>query len=136
MDDPADVSSRNRTGWHLLDGCVSTRNRKVEGSNPSLGSKTAGQRADLASLAARRRQPVIPLGRTPRHGVNLKLNLRLRRPSHIGSWNSANNWFSHRRMTVLSESSQRAMSLIVAARASGFTTPPTIRSPYRRYLSR
>jgi hypothetical protein len=44
MDDPADTSSQNRPGWYLLDTCVSTRNRKVEGSNPSSGSKTAGQR--------------------------------------------------------------------------------------------
>ncbi len=38
MDGPADVSSENRPGWYLLDGCVATRNRKVEGSNPSSGS--------------------------------------------------------------------------------------------------
>jgi hypothetical protein len=62
MDDPADVSSRNGSGRHLLDGCVSTRNRKVEGSNPSSGSQTPGQRAYLALLMARRQPPVIPLG--------------------------------------------------------------------------
>ena len=45
MDDPADVSGQNRPGWYLVDGCVSTRNRKVVGSNPTSGSKTAGQRA-------------------------------------------------------------------------------------------
>jgi hypothetical protein len=32
------VSSQNRPGWHLLDECVSTRNRKVVGSNPTSGS--------------------------------------------------------------------------------------------------
>jgi hypothetical protein len=41
MDDPADVSSQNRPGWYLLDECVSTRNRKVEGSNPSSGSTSS-----------------------------------------------------------------------------------------------
>jgi hypothetical protein len=30
MDEPADVSSQNRVGWHLLDGCAATRNRKVK----------------------------------------------------------------------------------------------------------
>jgi hypothetical protein len=43
MDDPADVSSQNRSGWHLLDEGSPTRNRKVVGSNPTSGSKTAGQ---------------------------------------------------------------------------------------------
>jgi hypothetical protein len=38
MDDPADVSSEDGPGWHLVDGCVSTRNRKVVGSNPTSGS--------------------------------------------------------------------------------------------------
>ena len=39
MDDPADVSSLNGSGWHLLDEGSSTRNRKVVGSNPTSGSK-------------------------------------------------------------------------------------------------
>jgi hypothetical protein len=43
------VSSQNRPGWHLLDGCASTRNRKVVGSNPTSGSKSAGQRVSCAS---------------------------------------------------------------------------------------
>ena len=43
MDEPADLSSQDRPGWHLLDKCVSTRNRKVEGSNPSSGSVCPGQ---------------------------------------------------------------------------------------------
>jgi hypothetical protein len=50
MDDPADTSSQNRPGC-LLDTCVSTRKRKVEGSNPSSGSKTAGQRVRVVLLA-------------------------------------------------------------------------------------
>jgi hypothetical protein len=43
VDDPADLSSQNRPGWYLLDTCVSTRNRKVEGSNPSSGSICPGE---------------------------------------------------------------------------------------------
>jgi hypothetical protein len=62
MDDPTDVSSQNGSGRHTLDEGFSTRNRKVEGSNPSSGSKTAGQRASLALPTARRHQAVIPLG--------------------------------------------------------------------------
>jgi hypothetical protein len=53
MDDPADVSSQDGSGRHLLDEGFSTRNRKVEGSNPSSGSKTAVQRACLALPALR-----------------------------------------------------------------------------------
>jgi hypothetical protein len=44
MDEPADVSSQNRPGWYLLDEGVSTRHRKVVGSNPTSGSISAGQR--------------------------------------------------------------------------------------------
>ena len=51
MDDPADVSRRYETGRDLLDGCGSTRNRKVEGSNPSSGSKSARSAAWLACFA-------------------------------------------------------------------------------------
>jgi hypothetical protein len=54
MDEHADTSSEDRPGQHLLDDRSTTRNRKVEGSNPSSGSKTAGQRAFLALLAAQR----------------------------------------------------------------------------------
>ena len=50
MDDPADVSSLNRPGWHLVDGCVSTRNRKVVGSNPTSGSISGGQRVHVVLL--------------------------------------------------------------------------------------
>jgi hypothetical protein len=38
-----------------------TRNRKVEGSNPSSGSKTAGQRVLLAMLTGQWQPAVIPL---------------------------------------------------------------------------
>jgi hypothetical protein len=41
---PADVSSQNRPGWHLLDTCDPTRNRRVVGSNPTSGSLLPGQR--------------------------------------------------------------------------------------------
>jgi hypothetical protein len=61
MDDPTDVSNQNGSGRHTLDEGSSTRNRKVVGSNPTSGSKTAGQRASLALLTAQRRQAVIPL---------------------------------------------------------------------------
>jgi hypothetical protein len=45
MDEHADTSSEDRPGQHLLDERSATRNRKVEGSNPSSGSKTAGHTA-------------------------------------------------------------------------------------------
>jgi hypothetical protein len=32
------MSSKNRPGWHLLEGRSATRNRKVVGSNPTPGS--------------------------------------------------------------------------------------------------
>jgi hypothetical protein len=48
--------------WRVqLEGFSPTRNRKVEGSNPSSGSKTAGQRGFLAMLTGQRQQAVIPL---------------------------------------------------------------------------
>jgi hypothetical protein len=43
MDDPADLSSQDGSGPHTLDEGVSTRNRKVVGSNPTSGSISAGQ---------------------------------------------------------------------------------------------
>jgi hypothetical protein len=61
LDEPTDVSSQNRPVWHLLDEGFSTRNRKGEGSSPSSGSKTAGQRVFLRMLTVRPRRPVIPL---------------------------------------------------------------------------
>ena len=39
------LCSRKSPGWVLLEGFGPTRNRKVVGSNPTSGSKTAGQRA-------------------------------------------------------------------------------------------
>jgi hypothetical protein len=62
MDEPADTSSHNRPAWYLVDGRVSTRNRKVVGSNPTSGSKSAGQEAFLTLLTARLQPAVIPLG--------------------------------------------------------------------------
>ena len=66
MDGSADVSSQNGSGRHLLDEGFPTRNRKVVGSNPTSGSKTAGQRPCLTLLKVRRQQAVIPLGRSSR----------------------------------------------------------------------
>jgi hypothetical protein len=60
------LSSQDGSGRVQLEGFGPTRNRKVEGSNPSSGSKTAGQRAFLALLTAQRQQPVIPLGGSTR----------------------------------------------------------------------
>jgi hypothetical protein len=85
MDDPADLSSEDRPGWHLLDGCGSTRNRKVVGSNPTSGSKAAGQGAyrvlqPMALLASL----IIPHARTwprevdrGRHGSEVSADRRL-----------------------------------------------------------
>jgi hypothetical protein len=61
MDEPADVTSKNRTRTHVLDQGSTTRNRKVVGSNPTSGSKTAGQRASPGEMTAQRQQAVIPL---------------------------------------------------------------------------
>ena len=52
MDGPADVSSVNRSGWHLLDGCASTRNRKVEASNPDRPALPLDHRIDPRIVAA------------------------------------------------------------------------------------
>jgi hypothetical protein len=30
MDDPADVGSQNRPGWHLLDGCATRPGEEVD----------------------------------------------------------------------------------------------------------
>jgi hypothetical protein len=43
-DDPPNVSRLDPSGAIQADAEHPTRNRKVEGSNPSSGSKTAGQR--------------------------------------------------------------------------------------------
>jgi hypothetical protein len=54
------LSSQDESGRVQLEGLGPTRNRKVEGSNPSSGSKTAGQRASLAMATALMGQAVIP----------------------------------------------------------------------------
>jgi hypothetical protein len=61
-DDASNVSRLDPSGADQIDAEHPSRNRKVEGSNPSSGSKTAGQRAFLTLLTAQRQQAVIPLG--------------------------------------------------------------------------
>jgi hypothetical protein len=61
-DEPSNVSRLDPSGAVQADAEHPSRNRKVEGSNPSSGSKAAGQRAFLALLTAQRQRPVIPLG--------------------------------------------------------------------------
>jgi len=58
----SNLSRPDPSGTDQIDAEHPSRNRKVVGSNPTSGSKTAGQRVFLASPTARRRQPVIPLG--------------------------------------------------------------------------
>jgi hypothetical protein len=53
-DDAAHVSRLDPSGADQIDAEHPARNRKVEGSNPSSGSKTAGQSAFLRMLAPRR----------------------------------------------------------------------------------
>jgi hypothetical protein len=60
-DEACNVSRLDPSGAVQIDAEHPTRNRKVEGSSPSSGSKTAGQRACMALLTARRQQAVIPL---------------------------------------------------------------------------
>jgi hypothetical protein len=47
-DEASNVSSLDPSGAVQIDAEHPSRNRKVEGSNPTSGSKTAGQRAFLA----------------------------------------------------------------------------------------
>jgi hypothetical protein len=54
------LSSQNGPGRVQLKDFGPTRNRKVEGSNPSSGSKTAGQRAFLRLSTAQWHRAVIP----------------------------------------------------------------------------
>jgi hypothetical protein len=61
-DSASNVSSLDPSGADQVDADHPTRNRKVVGSNPTSGSKTAGQRASLALLTGQRQWPVIPLG--------------------------------------------------------------------------
>jgi hypothetical protein len=56
------VSSLDPSGADQIDAKHLTRNRKVIGSNPTSGSKTAGQRACVASLTAQQQPAIIPLG--------------------------------------------------------------------------
>jgi hypothetical protein len=53
MDDPADVSSQDGSGRHLLDEGFSTRNRKVVGSNPTSGSISAPMGSGLVKRRGR-----------------------------------------------------------------------------------
>jgi hypothetical protein len=57
-DEAGNVSRLDPSGAVQIDAEHPSRNRKVEGSSPSSGSKTAGQRACVASLAAQR-QPAV-----------------------------------------------------------------------------
>ena len=54
MDEPADVTSKNRTRTHVLDQGSTTRNRKVVGLNPASGSTNRGSatRRPMQSYAA------------------------------------------------------------------------------------
>jgi hypothetical protein len=61
-DDAAHVSRLDPSGADQADADHPTRNRKVEGSNPSSGSKSAGQRAFSALLTGQPQQAVIPSG--------------------------------------------------------------------------
>jgi len=65
-DEASNVSRLDPSGAVQVDAEHPSRNRKVEGSNPSSGSKTAGQRAFLALPAARWQGVVIPLVGSPR----------------------------------------------------------------------
>jgi len=53
-DGASNVSRLDPSGAVQIDAEHPSRNRKVEGSNPSSGSKTAGQRAFPALLVAQR----------------------------------------------------------------------------------
>jgi hypothetical protein len=69
MDGSTNVSSENNTGQYLLDECSATRNRNVVGSNPSSGSKTAGQDVCLVLPLALLASLIIPhAGTWPRGG--------------------------------------------------------------------
>jgi hypothetical protein len=64
-DEAPNVSRLDPSGADQIDAEHPSRNRKVEGSNPSSGSKTTGQRAFLRLMIARRQQAVIPLTCSP-----------------------------------------------------------------------
>ena len=52
-DGTGDLTSEDDTSRHPMDGREATRNRKVVGSNPTSGSKTAGRSICALTLAAR-----------------------------------------------------------------------------------
>ena len=60
-DEASNVSRLDPSGAVQIDAEHPSRNRKVEGSNPSSGSKTAGQRVFLTSPTTQRQPAVIPL---------------------------------------------------------------------------
>jgi hypothetical protein len=61
-DEPSNVSRLDPSGADQIDAEHPSRNRKVVGSNPTSGSKTAGQSLSPAMLAGQRQPAVIPLG--------------------------------------------------------------------------
>jgi hypothetical protein len=61
IDGPSNVSRLDPSGAVQIDAEYPTRNRKVEGSNPSSGSKAAGQKAFRVVLTGQRQPAVIPL---------------------------------------------------------------------------
>ena len=60
-DAASNVSRENPTGAVRFDWKHLARNRKVVGSNPTSGSKTAGQRVFLTPPTTQRQPAVIPL---------------------------------------------------------------------------
>jgi hypothetical protein len=65
-DGASNVSRPDPSGADQTDAEHPARNRKVEGSNPSSGSKTAGQTASRALSTGQRHEAVIPLDWTSR----------------------------------------------------------------------
>jgi hypothetical protein len=62
-DEASNVSRLDPSGAVQSDAEHPSRDGKVVGSNPTSGSKTADQKAFLASLTAQRQQAIIPLDR-------------------------------------------------------------------------
>jgi hypothetical protein len=60
-DSAPNVSRLDPSGAIQIEAEHPTRNRKVVGSNPTSGSKTAGQRLSPVMLAGQRQPAVIPL---------------------------------------------------------------------------
>jgi hypothetical protein len=61
-DSASNLSRPDPSGTIQIDAEHPSRDRKVVGSNPTSGSKTAGQRAFLALRTAQRQPAVIPWG--------------------------------------------------------------------------